>query len=372
MKKRRIVIASVLKPVNDTRAFEKMASTLAAHGGEVFLIGQPTKNSYSGNLRIHFLPLKKFNRLSFSRLVAPLKIGLKIYQVKPELLIVNTHELLIVAVLNRIFFGTPIIYDIQENYWRNILLTNSFPHLLRPLLAGWVRLKEKLTSPLFHHFIFAEKSYEKEIGFVYSKYTVIENKVLLPPRFTRLPDPEKKVLLFSGTLAESTGVFRAIEFAKKLHAIDPKIELLIIGFCAVKNTLEEIKSAVQNHPFITLRGGNELVPHPEILDAISAANFGIVSYPLSPHIADKIPTKLYEYLGCGLPILLQNHKPWMDFCQPFGGALSFDFAAYEPAEIVTQLKSQHFNSVDSSASFQLTWQSEETKFLEAINQPIQI
>lgn len=366
MKKRRIVIASVLKPVDDTRAFEKIAGTLTANGWEVFLIGQPSKNSSSGHPKIHFFPVKKFHRLSFSRVVAPLKISLKIYQVKPELLIVNTHELLIVAALNRIFFGTRIVYDIQENYWRNILSTNSFPRLFRPLLAAWVRLKEKLTSPLFHHYFLAEKSYEKEIGFVGKKYTVTENKVLLPPNFVRLPDPEKMVLLFSGTLAESTGVFRAIEFAKKLHELEPQIELLIIGFCAVKNTLEEIKLAIRNHPYITLRGGHELVPHSEILEAISTANFGIISYPLSPHIADKTPTKLYEYLGCGLPILLQNHPPWVEFCKLFGEPLIIDFKNYLASQILTQLKS-HTHKSPSDNRQGLLWSAEEKKLIEAID-----
>lgn len=363
MKKRRIVIASVLKPVDDTRAFEKMAGTLAVNDWEVFLIGHPSKTSSSGNPQIHFFPVNKFHRLSFARLVAPLKIALKIYQVKPEVLIVNTHELLIVAMLNRIFFGTRIIYDIQENYWQNILSTNAFPLFLRPLLASWVRLNEKLTSPLFHHYFLAEKGYEKEIGFVGKKYTVIKNKVLLPPGFTRSPNPEKIKLLFSGTLAESTGVFRAIGFAKKLHELEPKIELLIIGFCAVKKTLEEIKSAIKIHPYITLQGGHELVPHTEILEAISTANFGIISYPISPHIADKIPTKLYEYLGCRLPILLQDYSTWVDMCRPYSAAIATNFTSPESNVVLDQMKTSTFYSMPPT---NVMWASEEIKLLNAI------
>jgi glycosyltransferase involved in cell wall biosynthesis len=363
MKKRRIVIASVLKPVDDTRAFEKMACTLAANDWEVFLVGQPSKNSSSGNSKIHFLPLRKFNRLSLSRLVAPLKVGLKIHQVKPELLIVNTHELLIVAVVNRIFFGTCIIYDIQENYWRNILLTSAFPLFLRPLLASWVRLKEKVTSPLFHHYFLAEKGYEKEIGFVGKKYTVVENKVVVPPNFKRFPKPEKIRLLFSGTLAESTGVFSAIKLAEKLHQIEPKIELLIIGFCAVEATLKEIELTIQHQPFITLKGGSELVPHTEIFEAISTSHFGIISYPISPHIENSIPTKLYEYLGCQLPILLQEHLTWVEICKPYAAAITINFTDPDVNVILHQMKKSTFYS---KPPIDVTWESEAMKLLKVI------
>jgi hypothetical protein len=49
IKKQTIVIASILKPVDDTRAFEKMAASLAGLGHQVFLIGQPGKTPDSGH-----------------------------------------------------------------------------------------------------------------------------------------------------------------------------------------------------------------------------------------------------------------------------------------------------------------------------------
>src|SRR6185295_1201799 len=106
MKKRRIVIASLLKPVDDTRMFEKMAVTLSDSGQyEIYIIGHPSQN-IPANANIHFFPLPAFSRISFGRLLAPLRVLRILYQVKPQILIVNTHELLIVAVLNRILFGT--------------------------------------------------------------------------------------------------------------------------------------------------------------------------------------------------------------------------------------------------------------------------
>ena len=107
MKKRRIVLASILKPVDDTRMFEKMAVSLArVNEYEIFVIGFPTKEPKVISQNITQIPLKKFNRLSIGRLLAPLKVLNYIYKVKPEVLMVNTHELLLVSCVNRIFFYT--------------------------------------------------------------------------------------------------------------------------------------------------------------------------------------------------------------------------------------------------------------------------
>ncbi len=365
VKKKRILLASVLKPIDDTRMFEKMGRSLAEVANyEVFIVGYPSKEAVQETDSLHFLPPKKFSRISFGRLLAPLKVFKITHQVKPDVLIVNSHELLIVALANRILFGTKIIYDIQENYWRNILQTNAFPKAIRPILATWVRLKEKLTSPFFDWIFMAEKGYEKEFGFVSKKYSVVENKVRVPMGFERKKEPTKIKLLFSGTLAEGTGIFEAIELAKGLHQIEPTIELLVIGYCSLPRTLNKIKTAIQNYSFITLVGGDSLVPHFQIMEALAEVNFGIVSYRISPHIENSIPTKLYEYLGCQLPILLNNHQPWIEMCAPYHAAIVVDFDRPDFKAILKSL-SQNYYLVKPKG---MDWKSEEVKFLSAISQ----
>lgn len=363
MKKRRIVLASLLKPVDDTRMFEKIGKSLSKNPDyEIFIIGYPSKKT-NNDLRITFIPMDSFSRLSLNRVLTRFKILKNTIQVKPDILIVNSHELLIVAVLNRILFGTKIIYDVQENYWRNILWTNAFPQALRPLIALGVRVKEMLFAPFFHQFFLAEKSYEKELNFIGQKYLVLENKSQLPADFHRQETAGNLHLIFTGTLSKSTGVMEAISLACHLHDFDSSIRLTLIGYCALKAELAEIKNAIKGKLYITLLGGENLVPHQEIIDQIARANFGIISYPLSPHLEDKIPTKLYEYLHARLPILIRNHAPWKSLCEPFQAAILVDFDNLNPAELISKMKSQRFYETQPSG---VTWADEEPKLLVAI------
>ncbi len=346
---------------------------------EVHIIGYPSSTPI-GEPNVHFYALARFKRISIGRIGARLKALQIIIKVKPELLIVTTHELLGVAILIRILFGSKIIYDILENYGRNILFTNAFPKLIRPVIAFFVRLKERAAAPFFSQFLLAEKCYANELAFIKNKFTVIENKCKVPHDFHRKPTKDFIDLVFTGTLSKRTGVFQGITIAKRLHSVEPKVRLNIIGFCAQPNEFQKIKNEISKDDFITLTGGNELVSHSSIMNAIATANFGIIYYPVSPHTENRIPTKLYEYLACLLPILLQNHTPWTELSGPFDATITINFEQPEIESILTQIATRSFysnpslaqvredlNPGQSTISDTLTWQSEEKKLLNIIH-----
>ncbi len=362
MKKTKIVIASVLKPADDVRAFEKMGLTLAAAGCNVYLIGMPATTPVTPP-NIRFIELTPFHRLHWKRLLVAFKVLKILSKVKPEVLIVNTHELLFVSFLNRIFFGVKIIYDIQENYYRNIRWTRSFPAMARIPLALWVRLKELLFTPFFNRVILAEKCYLDELSFVPSKAVVIENKAVLPPGFRRSPEPGKLLLAFTGTLSESTGVYQAIDLADRLHEKRPDLQLHIIGFCAVPEVLAEIMNRCAGKKYINLTAGRMQVGHEQIMDLISRAHFGIISYPPSPHTSGRIPTKLFEYLSAGLPILLQGNAAWVALTAPMSAAIVVDFINPDIDGLLGLMASQPFyhGPVD-----EFLWRSEEKKLRDVV------
>lgn len=349
-------MASVLKPVDDTRMLEKIGATLASSGEfDVSIIGYPTLGSIAHS-DIKFYPLTAFNRLSLKRLIIPWIIFKKINQVKPEVIIINTPELLLVAILNRILFGRKIVYDVLENYYRNISFTPSYPRLLRPLLAIVVRALELIASPFIHHFLLAEKGYSDELGFA-KPQTILQNKLpqsiaakLLNNRSNR----SLSKLIFSGTLASSTGVFEVIRLCKQLHAVDNSYSLSLIGYCALPNDLLLIKKEIAAAPYILLIGGDKLVPHNEILKEISRADIGVILYPTNPSTQSSIPTKLYEYLALQLPILIRHNNESHQLVKECkAGILLADKPDYH--SLSAEIKNQQFNPTIPTSIY---WESE--------------
>jgi len=309
----RIVIASVLKPVDETRMFEKLGTSLSEKSNyEIHVVGFPsgvTQPLQENSIQLHPFSKKPFTRLSLNRLAAPWKVFRKVVNLKPTYLIITTHELLIVAILCRLFTGCRILYDVQENYFRNILYTPAFPIIIRPFVACWVRLKEFLTSPFINLYILAEKGYVHELSFA-SPHIILQNKITrkIAEHYKKTQQTGYSKLLFSGTLAETTGVYRAVELVKNLHRYDSSFSLTIIGSCPSMLDWNRLNQEAAENPFIIFNGQPYPLPHHEILDEVRKADFGIIWYPRNPATECSIPTKLFEYMGLYLPILITHNE----------------------------------------------------------------
>ena len=366
IKKRRIVLASLLKPVNDTRMFEKLGVSLAREY-DVHVIGyEGQAPAGASSIAVH--SLKPFRRISVARLLRVFTVLWTVLRLRPDVLIVCTHELLWISLAAKGLTGCRVIYDVQENYALNILHSPTFTPLLRPVAAGIVRIKERLSKLWVSLYILAEVGYEKELQFLGKRKVVLENKVRSPqpgvhPPARKESERDTVHLLFSGTLAETTGVFVAVDVASRLHALDSRIRLVIIGYCAHAGTLHKLKGLLKDKPFVTLQGGDQLVPHTAILDAIQTADFGIVSYPPNPSTIHSTPTKLYEYLAYQLPMLLIDHPAWVARCVPYRAAVVFDPENFDGESTLRALKAGPFYTVPPHNVF---WETEENKLFKAI------
>ena len=364
-KKKRIVIASVLKPVDDARMSEKIAQTISETGlYQVYVIGYPAKARRTSTSVI-FHESAAFKRLSLRRLYRPFQILQIILAIKPHLIIITTHELLLAAVLSKLLLrNVRVAYDVQENYFLNILYTAAFPKWLRPLVAMYVRLKEKISSPFIDLFLLAEKTYVHELPFTRDKNCIVENKLRQRSAITTKPKTDENiVLLFSGTLAPTTGILEAIHVAITLHTLDPAVRLKIIGYCAQALFLSEIKNKIKGHDFIELTGGDTLVPHELILQEIQRADFGVIAYTINPATINRMPTKLYEYLGYQLPILLAPNPVWVQYCERYSAHIPVHFECPNALQILQAIKNSSFYT---SIPHEVLWDDEAPKLLAAV------
>ncbi|MFY0594481.1 glycosyltransferase [Roseivirga sp.] len=369
MKKTKVVIASLLKPIDDTRMLDKFGLSIAeTNTYDVNIIGFDSKNIRAVD-NITFHPLGSFSRLSISRLFKPIKVFNIYIKVKPKVIIANTHELLLVTLLYKILFGATFIYDVRENYAKNIRNTNVFPFLLKPFIAAWVRLKEWVTKPFVNHYILAERVYANQLPFLSKHTTVIENKYMplarIDEKHTR-NNSDNTTLVFTGTIADSNGIFEALSVTKSLYELDDSIELKIVGYCALKSDLMRLKEEIKDLDYVSLNGGDHLVPHSEIVEAIQNADYGFVFKKGNNGMNDeKLLTRLFEYTANKLPILLIDNPHWIDFCETFNAAITMSPHSFVADDVIQQMKSSEFYTKgDTSDSL---WHTEAPKLLSLIS-----
>ena len=370
--KRKILIASLLKPVNDIRSYEKMASSLARiQIYDIYCSGFPSDNLKQKE-NIHLLPLKYFNRNGIGRFLARLQT-LNIYiKVKPELIIVNSSDLLIISILYRIIFGGKIIYDIQENYYRNLWYQKNYTWGIRHLLAWSIRLKEIITSPLFNHFFLAEKIYAEQLNFIGKKFLILENKSLKTTiNNTNAPQNDSPQFLICGTIAKEYGVFEGINFFIQIAKFTPKATLTILGHCPNNTTYNHLIKLSINNPSIKLKLSKNPIPHTKIEDAIIEANIGLLPYLPNKSTEGKWPTKMYEFMALKLPFIIQNNSLWNDMILQTNCGLSFNFTTPTQKHILEFWKT--FESADfysNTLPNDIYWESQEVSFFNQISKSL--
>ncbi len=367
--KRKILIASFLKQVNDIRSYEKIARSLAKDKSyQITCIGYPTKIK-SKDKNIELLSLNSFNKTGFGRIIARWQV-FKIYvKLKPELIIVNSPDLLLFTVLYKILFGGTIIYDIQENYFKNLWHQNNYHWGIKHALAIIARTKELVTAPLFDHFFLAEKIYASQLKFTKRRSTVLENKSALPKKSKLTPTNfNEPRFIISGTIAKEYGIIEGIDFYKSLQVNEPKSSLVIIGKCANNLLLKELKILEKIDSRITLNISINPIAHSKIEEEILAADFGLLPYLPNQSIDGKWPTKIYEYMGCMLPFIVQENPVWNDFITRNNAGVSFNFLNQSPEKnfkFWETIKSKIFYSEDLPSN--IYWETEETKLADVVS-----
>jgi hypothetical protein len=148
-----VLLASVLKPVDDTRMREKFAHTLLAWPNcRVHVAGRspgdelsPDSEAESSRIRLH--AIFRGSRLSLDRLAAQWRYWLLLQRLRPALVLVHAPELLPLTLLwQGLGPGRQFIYDIRENYGLNISTQGVYGRGIRGLLAGALRRIETLAA----------------------------------------------------------------------------------------------------------------------------------------------------------------------------------------------------------------------------------
>jgi glycogen(starch) synthase len=359
----RVLLASVLKPVDDTRMRGKFAETLLERPGvEVHVAGRSTGDDLHYTLveafpQVHHHRIFWGSRLSLNRLRAQARYWRLLQVLQPELVIVHAPELLLLTLLwQRQGPARKFLYDIRENYALNVSTQRVYQGFTRRVLAAGLRWVEGQAARRAAGVILAEASYADELPFLKTlpagQVVLLENKYqpvpeeTLPTQPTPLPSPHEPLrLLYSGTISVLNGVWEAIALAEQLQRTWPGgARLTIIGFCQQPELLRQLQEQVAtNADWLTLIGGAVPVPHAEIVAEISRSHVGLLPY--RPHISTERcrPTKLFEYLAHGLLMLVSPNPLWGAVLQKHGAGIELDFAQpFDGPALAAQLQTGNF------------------------------
>lgn len=362
-----IIIASVLKPVDDSRMLYKLGFSIReTNKYDLNIIGFSSKKTPKVE-NIRLTEIFSGPRTNLSRLLVPFKFLRQLIKIKPAVVIVTTYELLPMAWLAKRFIYFKLIYDVQENYVKNISYNLTMPTYLQVLAKWLVGFSERIGRSAIDHHILAEKCYVTEMPNI-KNYTVIENKAAITSPFVptfRLSNPISPHFIISGTITPVYGVIPAIEWFLKLNEALPEAKLSITGHCPLNSFYKQLTRDYGAAKGIQLELSLQPLSVAHIRSKVMEADILMLPYQLLPSIKDKIPTKLYEGIALQKVILMSQNPLWKSIVDKYPAGMCIDFRAIKEVNSVWKslLKLDYYHLQPDEDIF---WEAEKRKFQQLL------
>ncbi|MCP4148173.1 MAG: glycosyltransferase family 4 protein [bacterium] len=288
-KKIKVCHLTSVHPSRDTRILYKECKTLAEAGYEVTLIAKNgEKDETVEGVRIISFPLIR-NRI-LRILFSPLRMFRMAVKQKANLYHYHDPELLITGLLLKIFTRGKVIYDIHEDYTKNIKNGKQIKFApARFIVEKAFACFEWSVSRLMSANVGVLPQWTQK----YPRMAVVKN---YPVPANNIPQKEPYLFTYVGNLGTKRSAVAMTEIAAQIIKRIPGAKFNIIGNFFNKNVKEKVMEQVNRHPGMTYQG---FLPFPEVKKNLARAKYGFVLYS-SIKYKENIPVKMYEYLANGV------------------------------------------------------------------------
>lgn len=284
-------------PPLDVRIFHKECRSLARAGYDVTLVAPADfRLLVRDEVRILGLPTVSSRR---QRFMAWTHIVRRIRRLRPDIVHFHDPELLLYA---QLFRPARLIYDCHEYVAEAFLTKPWIPKPLRVPLARLAAVVEPALARGTDAVVVAAPGQAGRFAAAGRPVTLLYN---FPPLVGALParSSDGKTLIHIGAHAEVRGCRDMIEAMPLVRERVPGARLLLVGPFNHRPYEAEMRRLVEERDLgdaVRLVGS---VPYQEIPGWLTQADVGLMAIrPTAQHLCS-IPTKIFDYMMAGLPIV---------------------------------------------------------------------
>ena len=303
---KKVCMLTTVHPAFDTRIFYKEGMSLLRAGFDVTIIAQHDKSEVVNGIRLVALqkPGNRFLRM--------LGLSLRAYRLalreRADIYHIHDPELLPFAKLLKLS-GKPVVYDMHENVPKQIKNKDWINPLLRKSVAGFVSFAEKILL-LDIPVIFAEASYHKDYPGVKNYATILNMPLInqLTPLRNEFAKSEKPLIGYMGSVSEVRGSLATIEALKILKDRGIESAFDCIGTIDKAHKRQLLKLLEE----YKLQGANFYgwTKPDEGWARIARCWIGLALLQPIPNYVESYPTKMFEYMALGLPVIVSDFPLW--------------------------------------------------------------
>ena len=310
---------------------EKICKSLARHGHQVHIVARNLnkrdKEEFSEGLHIHRLKSWKNDQLnyilSFPLFFSPVWLR-RLNQVTRDfdiqLIIVRDLPMAIAAIWVGRWRGVPVLFDMAEDYvsmireiWKNDRYRGVNLIVRNPLLA---RAVERYALKRVTHTLVVVDEMQNVVtdgGGNPDKITIVGNTPPLQFFLTSQPMPAalrplqgRFKVIYTGGLEAMRGLQIMISALPLILAAKPDLVFIVIGDGPNRKALSGLADELGVTSCIHWLGW---VPHDQLVSYLRHCDIGIIPHLVSKHVDTTVPNKLFDYMGCGLPVIASDARP---------------------------------------------------------------
>jgi glycosyltransferase involved in cell wall biosynthesis len=304
----------------DPRIFCKQCVGLSEAGNRVVLVAPGDADGELGNVRLVTVKreMRKLRRMTwgvFRVLRAALREDADLYHF-------HDPELIPVGLLMRAL-GKRVIYDVHEDLPADVLGKDWIPRSLRALVSCAAGAVEATSACCFDGIVAATPHIARR--FPRHKTVLVQNFPVLKTVVAEQQRPYQErpsTVAYVGVAARSRGICEVVS-AMSLLPERLGARLRLIG--EIRPTA--LETHLRGTPGWRCVDSLGLRGQGAVSRLVSEARVGIVTFLPAPNALRSQPTKLFEYMEAGLPVVASDFPHWRGIVQGNGCGLLVDPAA---------------------------------------------
>jgi glycosyltransferase involved in cell wall biosynthesis len=313
--KPKVMHVTTLHSTYDIRIFHKQCRTLAEAGYDVTLIAPGERNAVTDGVQVLVVP-RIWNRL-LRMTVSSWQAYRLARQQRAD--IYHFHDPELLPWMARLAKRATVIYDVHEDLAKSVRTKGWIPRALRETIARLSRRAEQRYSRRMQ-LVLAEQSYAQDYNWVPA--TVVLN---MPRVDDLLAINELKhaqpTVAYLGTVNASRGTLVTLEALSKLKDEGQDVAFECMGPVSPAHQAELRSLAAARGIELNVPG---YTPSVEGWHRVSRCQIGLALLKPLPNFVDSYPTKIFEYMALGLPIVASNLPLYRELVEGNGCGICVD------------------------------------------------
>jgi len=367
MRRKTICHLTTVHRANDPRIFHKEILSLANAGYQIKFIAKKSPfASEHPSIAFNFLDNRGGILWRVMNIIQCLRLALK---ANASLYHFHDPELILIGLILKIFFRKIVVYDIHEIYRDSILHKPYLSKRIAIVLSFLYSIIDNVSSRIFDTLILAEQKYAQ--FYSQRKYVVIQNfiplKYISNKERRQIQSKEKIELVYIGGITRTRGAIEMINCVSLLKESLP-IQLHLIGPIETTDLEKEMNDIIRQKnlsAYVKLYGYR---PYASVQKMLHKFDVGLIFlHPIVNNLTI-LPTKMFEYMGNGMAVLMSNFPLWIKFNEKYKVGLTVNIFKINADKIIRFLSDEKRLQEISERNLRtvkenFVWEIEEKKLL---------